>query len=228
MTTAILLAAGSSLRLKNNVTPKQFLRVRLKKLYRYSLETFVNHRGIHSVVIVVQPEYVHKVQDEVKRLSKRKKITVIAGGKTRQASSYLALAYLANHQTPDYVMIHDVSRPLVTPTLIDKVLTTVKKKLAVTLGREINDSLFVKDDDERLESYLAKGKVYLVQTPQAFAFSLIYNAHEYAKTLNIKTAMDDASLLTHQSKEVFVIPGSRYNFKIVTHDDLAVFRMLIS
>jgi 2-C-methyl-D-erythritol 4-phosphate cytidylyltransferase len=227
MNVAILLAAGSSLRLKDNVTPKQFLTIKRKKLYQYSLETFLSHRSIQAIILVVQDDYVARVSDEVKRLKSKKQIIIVSGGRTRQESSYAALQYAYFHLKPDYVVIHDVARPLITTSLIEKVLLEVKKKQAVTLGREVNDSLFVKTDTETLESYVSKNKIYLVQTPQAFAFNVIFHAHEHARSLNIKTAMDDASLLRLQNKDVFVIPGSRHNFKIVTTDDLSLFKKLI-
>ena len=227
MTTAILLAAGQSLRFKQNVTPKQFFRVKGKKLYQYSLETMLSNRHIHQVILVVPERDLVQISDEVKRKKYKKDIVVISGGKTRQESSYLALQYAHFHLKPDYVVIHDVARPLVMNNLIDYVCVEVKKHHAVTLGREVNDSLFVKAEGEMLESYVSKGKMYLVQTPQAFVFSVIFEAHEYARSLNIKTAIDDASLLRLKNQEVFVGPGSRLNFKIVTMDDLNVFKKLI-
>ena len=226
MTTAILLAAGQSLRFQENVTPKQFFRVKGKKLYQFSLETFVASRHIQSILLVVPESWVATVADEVKRKKYGKTIDVISGGKTRQESSYLGLQYAYFHLKPDYVVIHDVARPLVMSSLIDKVCVEVKKAGAVTLGREVNDSLFVKEG-ETLESYLFKGKMYLVQTPQAFSFPLIFEAHEHARQLKIKSAIDDASLLRLQNKEVYVFPGSRQNFKIVTVDDLNLFKKLI-
>jgi 2-C-methyl-D-erythritol 4-phosphate cytidylyltransferase len=86
--------------------------------------------------------------------------------------------------------------------------------------------VFVKKEDDRLESYLSKNEVYLVQTPQAFNFKLILEAHEHARQLKIKQAIDDASLLTLMEQDVYVLPGSRYNFKVVTQDDLSLFKFI--
>jgi 2-C-methyl-D-erythritol 4-phosphate cytidylyltransferase len=226
MMIAILLAAGKGLRLQGSTTPKQFVLVKRKPLYQYALETFVQHNMIDEIVLVVQDESIPLVQDQIKRQKYKKVIHVVAGGKYRQESSYLALNYLFLHQQPDYVIIHDVARPLVTPTLIDDVCKKVKTRQAVTLGRKVNDSLFVKKEDDRLESYLSKNEVYLVQTPQAFNFKLILEAHEHARQLKIKQAIDDASLLTLMEQDVYVLPGKRYNFKVVTQDDLSLFKFI--
>jgi 2-C-methyl-D-erythritol 4-phosphate cytidylyltransferase len=226
MITGILLAAGSGLRLEGSVTPKQFIKINRIPLYQYALKTFLAHPLIQQIVLVVQESFISKVQDEVKPFTKIKPIHVIAGGEYRQDSSYLALHYLQFNDSPDFVVIHDVARPLITKTLLDKIISSVKKNLAVTLARKVNDSLFVTDNDAALDSYIAKSDVYLSQTPQAFSYPLIMEAHEHAKKLQIKKAIDDASLLKLMSKAVAVVPGSRFNFKVVTQDDLSLFKLL--
>ncbi len=227
MITAILLAAGESLRLKSRVTPKQFLKLGKKKLYQYSLETFVKHKKIDQIILVVNDKFISQVQDEVKSFSKSKMIHVIAGGKTRQESSYLALQYAKLHIKPDFVLIHDVARPMISPILVDALIAKLKNYPAMTLARQINDSLFVVDDKATLNNYLGKNDIYLSQTPQAFEFETILEAHEYARKLKITTAIDDASLLFLMGKKVHVVTGSRLNFKVVSEDDLLLLEKLI-
>jgi len=227
MVIGILLAAGESLRLKSRVTPKQFLKIGKKKLYQFSLDTFVKHKKVDQVVLVVNDQFITQVQDEIKFYAKLKTIHVIAGGKTRQESSYLALQYAKFHIKPDFVLIHDVSRPMISELLIDTLIAKLKHYPAMTLARQINDSLFVVDDKATLNNYLGKNDIYLSQTPQAFEFETILDAHEYARKLKIKTAIDDASLLFLMGKKVHVVTGSRLNFKVVSEDDLLLLEKLI-
>jgi 2-C-methyl-D-erythritol 4-phosphate cytidylyltransferase len=167
------------------------------------------------------------VQDEIKPWAKKKNIAVIVGGKTRQESSYQGLVYAHLNCKPDYVLIHDVARPLLSATLIDQLIVALKNYPAITLGRHVNDSLFVVDEQATLHNYVSKKDIYLTQSPQAFQFQTILEAHEHAKSLKIKTASDDASLLTLMEKKVHVIPGSRLNFKIVNEDDLSLLKALL-
>jgi 2-C-methyl-D-erythritol 4-phosphate cytidylyltransferase len=227
MITAILLAAGQGLRLKGTVTPKQFLRIQGKKLYQFTLDTFVKHKKIDQVILVVNEKAMAEVQDDIKPWAKKKIIHVIVGGKTRQESSYQGLLYAQLHSKPDYVLIHDVARPLVTSILIDQLVGGLKNYAAITLGRHVNDSLFVVDEEATLHNYVSKKDIYLTQSPQAFQFQSILVAHEHARLLKIKTASDDASLLTLIEKKVHVIPGSRMNFKIVNEDDLSLLKALL-
>jgi 2-C-methyl-D-erythritol 4-phosphate cytidylyltransferase len=227
MITAILLAAGQGLRLKGVATPKQFLRIQGKKLYQYTLDTFVKHKKIDQIILVVNEKAVPEVQDEIKPWAKKKNIRVIVGGKTRQESSYQGLRYSQLNTKPDYVLIHDVARPLLNASLIDQLVGALKSHSAITLGRHVNDSLFVVDEQATLHNYVTKKDIYLTQTPQAFQFQTILEAHEHARLLKIRTASDDASLLTLMEKKVHVIPGSRMNFKIVNEDDLSLLKALI-
>ncbi len=227
MITAILLAAGDSLRLKSRVTPKQFLKLGKKKLYQFSLETFIKHKKIDQIILVINDKFISQVQDEIKPYSKLKTIHVVAGGKTRQESSYLGLQYAKLHIKPDYVLIHDVARPMISAVLVDALISKLKNYPAMTLARQINDSLFVVDDKATLNNYLGKNDIYLSQTPQAFEFETILEAHEHARQLKIKTAIDDASLLFLMGKKVHVVMGSRMNFKVVTEDDLLLLEKLI-
>ncbi|MBM3909222.1 MAG: 2-C-methyl-D-erythritol 4-phosphate cytidylyltransferase [Firmicutes bacterium] len=227
MVIGILLAAGESLRLKSRVTPKQFLKLGKKKLYQFSLDTFVKHKKVDQIVLVVNDQFITQVQDEIKSYAKLKMIHVIAGGKTRQESSYLALQYAKFHIKPDFVLIHDVARPMISELLIDTLIAKLKHYPAMTLARQINDSLFVVDDKATLNNYLGKNDIYLSQTPQAFEFETILDAHEYARKLKIKSAIDDASLLFLMGKKVHVVTGSRLNFKVVSEDDLLLFEKLI-
>jgi 2-C-methyl-D-erythritol 4-phosphate cytidylyltransferase len=227
MITAILLAAGQGLRLKGTVTPKQFLSIQRKKLYQFTLDTFIKHKKIDQVILVVNEKAMPIVQDEIKPWAKKKNIHVIVGGKTRQESSYLGLKYAQLHVKPDYVLIHDVARPLITSIFIDQLVNALKSHPAITLGRHVNDSLFVVDEQATLHNYVSKKDIYLTQTPQAFQFQTILEAHEHARSLKIKTASDDASLLTLMDKKVHVIPGSRMNFKIVNEDDLNLLKALL-
>jgi 2-C-methyl-D-erythritol 4-phosphate cytidylyltransferase len=227
MITAILLAAGQGLRLKGTVTPKQYLRIQGKKLYQYTLDTFVNHKKVDQVILVVSEKALPEIQDEIKPWAKKKNIHVIVGGKTRQESSYQGLIYAQLNTKPDYVLIHDVARPLISSDLIDQLIGALKNHSAITLGRHVNDSLFVVDEQATLHNYVSKKDIYLTQTPQAFQFQTILEAHEHARSLKIKTASDDASLLTLMAKKVHVIPGSRMNFKIVNEDDLTLLKALL-
>jgi|LakMenEpi03Aug12_release.lakeMendotaPanAssembly.Ray.scaffolds.fasta_scaffold56772_4 2-C-methyl-D-erythritol 4-phosphate cytidylyltransferase len=228
MYTAILLAAGKGLRLKSSTIPKQFLVVNRKPLYRYSLETFIAHKQISQIVLVVEEKYVAKVESEIRSLQKKKPIHVVVGGTTRQASSFEALKYIQKKQPEtSFVLIHDVARPLISVELIDQLIETVKKHYAVTLGLPIHSSVISSNQGDLIDNYIPRQKLFLAQTPQAFHFPTIYEAHQTAMHQKISSATDDASLIKIMNKEVKIINGSRLNFKITHEDDLALLKAIL-
>lgn len=228
MISAILLAAGKGLRLKSSTIPKQYINVKRKPMYRYPLETFVAHKQIDRIVLVIEEEYLPKVESDIRALAKKKPIDLVIGGATRQASSYAALAFLKKQKVaPDYVLIHDVARPLISAPLIDAILESVKKHFAVTLGLPIHSSVLSSADGQHIDNYIPRQKMFLAQTPQAFQFPVIIEAHEAAINQKITAATDDASLVKIMNKEVEILSGSRFNFKVTNEDDLALFKALV-
>ncbi len=63
--------------------------------------------------------------------------------------------------------------------------------------------------------------LWMIQTPQAFAFPLIFRAHEEARRDGF-IGTDDSSLVERLGIVVKIIEGSKFNFKITTPEDLAI------
>jgi 2-C-methyl-D-erythritol 4-phosphate cytidylyltransferase len=228
MYTAILLAAGKGLRLKNSTIPKQYLMVNRKPLYRYSLDTFIAHKLISRIILVVEEAYVAKVESDIRPLQKKKPIDVVVGGMTRQASSFEALKFIQKkHPSTSFVLIHDVARPLISLELIDQLTETVKKHYAVTLGLPVHSSVISSNQGELIDNYIPRQQLFLAQTPQAFHFPTIYEAHQTAIQQKITSATDDASLVKIMNKEVKIINGTRLNFKITHEDDLNLLKAIL-
>ena len=70
-----------------------------------------------------------------------------------------------------------------------------------------------------VDGTLERGAVWLAQTPQAFRYSLIREAHERARQEGF-AGTDDASLVERLGRDVKVISGSSRNIKITTPEDL--------
>lgn len=228
MYTAILLAAGKGLRLKNATLPKQYLMINRKPLYRYSLDTFIAHKLINQIILVVEEAYVAKVESDLRPLQKKKPIHVVVGGPTRQASSFEALKFVQK-KLPEtaFVLIHDVARPLISSDLIDQLIEAVKKHYAVTLGLPIHSSVISSNQGDLIDNYIPRQQLFLAQTPQAFHFPTILEAHQTAVNQKITSATDDASLIKIMNQEVRIINGSRLNFKITHGDDLNLLKTIL-
>ena len=61
----------------------------------------------------------------------------------------------------------------------------------------------------------------IVQTPQAFAFDLIIEAHRRAAAAGLDSFTDDAALAEWAGHRVSVFEGEAGNVKVTTNDDFA-------
>ena len=189
--TAIVLAAGKGTRMNSKIQ-KQFLEVEGKPVIYYSLKCFQESPLIRDIILVTGEESLSYCKEEiVKRFgfSKVKKVT--AGGKERYDSVYAGLCACDN---TDYVLIHDGARPFVTEEILERTCFAVKETGACVVGMPAKDTIKISDRNKMVESTPAREKVWLVQTPQAFRYSLIKESYESIRCKDMSGITDDAMI----------------------------------
>jgi len=156
--------------------------------------------------------------------AEKPKVFFVNGGKTRLASVYNALCFLAPYK-PDYVLIHDGARPWISPSLIEDIITAVRTHGAVIPLLALTDT--PKECDAPFESgavfiktHLKRARTGIAQTPQAFRFPEILRAHEKAALCEGEEFTDDAEVWGRFCGRVAVIPGSPENKKITFPEDI--------
>ncbi len=210
---AIIPAAGSGERMGAGV-PKVLRELQGEPLLLRVLNTFHKVSRISRIVMPCLEAERPRFEQYASRFPN---VIVIAGGATRQQSVALGVEALSRAlPPPDYVVVHDAARALVSQALIEQSLNAVQEWKALTCAVPVFDSLLRVDAAQRRESEVPRERVWAVQTPQAFSFELLKAAHARGAS---DVATDDASLvaLLH---EVRVIPGDRSNIKITTAQDL--------
>lgn len=217
MIKGILLMAGQGERFKSS-TPKQFLPLSGKKVYQWTLDRFVSSQLFDEILLVCSPEMVETVQNEV-----GEGIRVIAGGSTRQESSYRAL--LACGPATDIVVIHDAVRPFVTHKILKENIDSALRFQAVDTCIPSADTLVYAPEGVRIKAIPPRSDYLRGQTPQSFSYPLILEAHEKSAKQN---ATDDCQLVLDLGKEVYVVRGDETNFKITTPLDLYLAEKTIS
>ena len=206
--TAIVLAAGKGTRMNSKIQ-KQFLEVEGKPVIYYSLKCFQESPLIRDIILVTGEESLSYCKEEiVKRFgfSKVKKVT--AGGKERYDSVYAGLCACDN---TDYVLIHDGARPFVTEEILERTCFAVKETGACVVGMPAKDTIKISDRNKMVESTPAREKVWLVQTPQAFQYSLIKESYESIRCKDMESGV-----------KVALVHGSYENLKITTPEDLII------
>jgi ribitol-5-phosphate 2-dehydrogenase (NADP+) / D-ribitol-5-phosphate cytidylyltransferase len=210
---AVILMGGEGKRMESS-TPKQFRMLGNLKIYQYTLETFRTSGIFQEIILVCHPDWIEHVAE--------KDVKVVAGGKTRQESSFLGLK--ACTSSCQYVMIHDAVRPFVSHQILQKNKEAVLKHGAVDTVIPSADTLLVTNDGKTIALIPDRKQFRRGQTPQTFSYPLIYQAHENTTT---RDATDDCQLVLEMGKPVFLIDGSEHNIKITTEWDFSLSKHLI-
>jgi 2-C-methyl-D-erythritol 4-phosphate cytidylyltransferase len=211
--TAILLMAGIGSRLGSPV-PKQFHQLGSKKIYLYTLETFLDSNLFQQIILVCHPDWIDDVKNEI---PSDPKIRVIPGGPTRQSSSLLGLQ--ACDLTTQFVMIHDAVRPFVSQEILKCNATAVQQHRAVDTCIPSADTIVHSENGHSVASIPARKAYLRGQTPQTFDYQLICEAHRKTKAAE---STDDCSLVLELGHPIAIAAGEEDNIKITTELDVEI------
>jgi 2-C-methyl-D-erythritol 4-phosphate cytidylyltransferase / 2-C-methyl-D-erythritol 2,4-cyclodiphosphate synthase len=207
----IILAGGNSHRFKSNIG-KSYQKIGGKSLIEINVIKARQFKEIKNIILV----YNKKDLKRVKSL-KLKNVHLIAGGNSRQKSTYNALKYLNNKKDISKVLIHDAARPNFSIKLFKSIIKNMKNARAVVPKIKIQDAVKQIIDSSKEEYILGKRRnnLFLTQTPQAYNLKEIYQLH---KSNSLKYKDDDISLYMDLNKVKF-IEGEKSNFKITDKSD---------
>ena len=214
---AIILASGSGLRFNDHL-PKQFMKLAGLPVLIHTLKTFQDSATIDGIVIVSHEDYVDHVWELVNQYGIGKVEKVVTGGRTRQESSRIGIECCGG-QT-GYVLIHDSVRPFLSLKVIDEVVAAVQVYQAVDTVIPSADTLVEVDTDGFICNIPDRSHFRRGQTPQAFSYPLILEAHRRALKDGIDNCTDDCALVLRLGQKVFTIEGHEQNIKITYPLDL--------
>ncbi len=232
--TAVVLAAGQGKRMGTKVA-KQYLEIGGRPLLYYALEAFERSPLVDAIVLVVgSGEQVSYCRTEIVDAYGFKKVgRIIPGGKERYDSVFCALTEIARGMDPaareGYVLIHDGARPAVDEGIISRCLESAKRDGACVAAVPSKDTVKLADENGFAAVTPPRDRVWIVQTPQAFEFPLIYGAYRRMKDSAQRLEQegiritDDAMVVeTFTDKKVKLVEGSYENIKVTTPEDLGM------
>jgi 2-C-methyl-D-erythritol 4-phosphate cytidylyltransferase len=220
---ALIPAAGRGERMGFE-KPKGFLSLGGVPLLAHALEKFQTCPGVDEVLPLVPEGKIDFCSEIVRNSGLTKVSQILAGGPERQDSVYLGLQALKGRA--DWVIIHDGARPFVPPALIAQTIGEAQRWKAVVTALRAGDTLKEVSEDARVLKTVDRSCLWMIQTPQAFEYHLIFEAHKKAEKDGFR-GTDDASLVEKLGFPVKVIEGSRFNFKITTPEDLVLGNALL-
>lgn len=226
--TAIVLAAGWGKRMRSKV-PKQYLLLHDKPVIYYALKTFQDSFIDRIVLVTAKEDIEYCRKNIVEKYGFSKVKDIVAGGKERYHSVYEGI----KAAECDYVFIHDGARPFVTEEILERAYLCVTQYDACVVGMPVKDTIKIADSDNFAVSTPSRNLVWSIQTPQVFAYDLIYKAYgslmEKERELLQKSVKitDDAMVVEmFGGQKVKLTEGSYENIKITTPEDLRIAEVL--
>jgi 2-C-methyl-D-erythritol 4-phosphate cytidylyltransferase/2-C-methyl-D-erythritol 2,4-cyclodiphosphate synthase len=213
-TAAILVAAGRGLRAGAG-GPKQYREIGGQTVIFRAMEAFCRHPDVFAVQPVVNPDDAAIFNEAVAGLRHQPPTN---GGATRQASVHAGLEALATEK-PDIVLIHDAARPFVTPAVISRAIVAAGRTGAAVPAIPVTDTIKQVDDTGTVEATPDRASLRVAQTPQAFRFDVILDAHRRAARDGRSDFTDDAALAEWAGLTVATFEGDPANMKLTTPED---------
>ena len=205
----IILAGGESKRFNSKI-PKSYHFYKGKPLLVHSIDKVKEYKKFNKIVLVI-----NKKHKKLIKYLKIKNIKIVEGGTSRAESAYKALSSIKNYNIKN-VMIHDAARPNFSLKLLDKLYNELKSNDCVIPAIQSDDS--IKQKSLNKIKNLTRKNIYLIQTPQAFDFKILYSLQN-DKGNNIT---DDASLFVNAGKKIKIIKGEINNKKITINSDIRI------
>jgi len=197
---ALIVAAGVGARAGLDV-PKQFETVGGMPMIRHSVERLSSHPDIDQIWIVVAAGQEEQLNQALAPLSCYK---ILIGGATRQQSVYNGLVAIRQAGGARNILVHDAARPFVSHQVIDRVLDQLENTAGAIPVLPSVDTM-VQICDDQLARTVDRNSLWRVQTPQAFDFFKLIDAHE-----NIaagQDASDDAQIFKAAGHIVSIVEG---------------------
>lgn len=215
-TAAILVAAGSSARMKSGSASKTMMKIGGEPVLSRTLRAFEHAACISKIVIVARACDFDAIQKASAFVTKP--LTITEGGKERQDSVSNGAALCGD---AEYIAVHDAARPFITPEKIETVCADAEKYGAATLAVPVKDTIKVAAADGTVCATPERSTLRAIQTPQVFRLSLYKEALCLAKNTG-KQYTDDCQLIEAAGGKVYLTPGDYKNIKITTPEDLLV------
>lgn len=216
---AVIVAAGRGERAGQGDGPKQYRLIGGRAVLARTLETFLAHPRIATVVVAIHADDADLFREAAGADAAR--VVTVIGGPTRQASVRLGLLAL-QESAPDKVLIHDAVRPFADAGLIGRVIEAIDGEQGALAALPVTDTLKREAPDGTIGATVPRDGLHAAQTPQGFPFRPILEAHEKAHATGRSDFTDDAAIAEWARIPVRLVPGSPDNVKLTWARDIAM------
>jgi 2-C-methyl-D-erythritol 4-phosphate cytidylyltransferase / 2-C-methyl-D-erythritol 2,4-cyclodiphosphate synthase len=209
-TVGLIVAAGQGERAGGQI-PKQYRRIAGEAMASRAAAALLNHPRIDAVAVVIAPGQEQHYETACGHLNL---IGPFIGGAQRQDSVRLGLEALGEHP-PHRVLIHDAARPFLATGVIDRLLDALEFSPGALPALPVVDTL-KRAEAGLVQTTVDRAGLFRAQTPQAFHFQPILDAHRAQQG---KALTDDAAIAERSGLMVTAVAGDEALFKVTDPED---------
>ena len=223
----MIAAAGSGKRLGAG-GPKAFVELGGRPLVEWSLEAFSRAESVGQVIVAVPRGHEAKLGGGA---------VAVAGGELRSESVAVGLKRVETA----FVAVHDAARPLVTPELIEALVTKLDSRPdaeGVVAAAPLTDTVKRAREPRPAKGEIARGgptvaktvsrdHLWAAQTPQVFRTDALRRAFD-TDPQRVAAATDEAMLVEKAGGKILIHPAPAENLKVTTPLDLRVAELLLT
>lgn len=212
----VILAAGRGERAGGQEGPKQYRLIGGKSVLERCLTPFTKDSRFGRIVVVHHQDDEENCFQALNTVSDQ--LIYVVGGQTRQSSTLNGLMALACNP-PEFVLIHDAARPFVEVGLLDRIIEELQQNQGVIPALPVSDTL-KRSTNVLVEKTVDRSSLFVAQTPQAFPFCMILDAHKHASIKQAIQFTDDSSIAEWAGIPVKIVQGSVDNIKLTWKRDI--------
>lgn len=220
---SILVVAGGRGSRAGEGLPKQYRALLGKSLLARTLQSVHDAAPDAALVVAIHADDValyHRSVEELSPSARARLLDPAIGGPTRQESVRNGLEALARlTPRPEIVLIQDAARPFGDAALVGRAIQAAQAHGAAVPGLPLTDTVKQVDAAGVVTATPDRARLRSVQTPQAFAFDLILEAHRAAAAKAGAELTDDGMVAEAAGHAVHVFDGDAANFKLTTAED---------
>ena len=234
---AVMPAAGVGRRMSADL-PKQYMTLAGVTIIQRTLSAIAACGLCEGLVLVLSVDDDRFASDVLPQLDAtvRERLQVVEGGSDRAASVLAGVESLGGRAgDSDWVLVHDVARPLVSAGDIDNLYRQVTRRASDDiaggiLAERLHDTIKRATTHGEGSAEIARSEdralLWAAQTPQLFRIGQLRAALQSARDAGV-VVTDEAMAIERAGGRVLLVAGSAANLKITTRRDLALAKLLL-
>lgn len=231
---ALVLAGGQGVR-AGAAVPKQFVPVGGRPVIAHTMAVFQSAPQVAHIHVVCAPQWQDFVRRAAAEAGVDKLRTLSEAGETGIHSLLNGLEELSRFYSDEdagnvWVMTHDSVRPLVTPTLIAANLEVMRQHGNAITAVQSPEAYMASDDGVESLDLVPREALWRAQTPMTFTLAFLRRTllqpwHEgrLPQSQSLYTLVRSLC----PAMPLFIAPGSAFNFKLTTPEDLHFLEKLL-